>query len=223
MSHGLLAFPSSAERVSICRTSGPRRGLRRTWRWACPTSPTTLVRTSLLLSFLESVTDPIVVFLGPGGPLSHGSALPSIEHQTKYIARLLYKMQTEGYKAVVPSQAATREFISHMHKFNERTVWSGDCNSWFKGGRSSTAAANTFAHVNSVIDVKENKPLCHPGSRTHWFHMLTKPRWEDWEWERVSENRFSYLGNGWTTWERKDQDLSCYLDDPDSGYESLRY
>ncbi|RSL83097.1 hypothetical protein CEP51_004722 [Fusarium floridanum] len=145
------------------------------------------------------------LFLGPGGPLSHGSALPSIEHQTKYIARLLYKMQIEGYKAAVPSQAATQDFISHMHKFNERTVWSGDCNSWFKGG------------------VKENKPLCHPGSRTHWFHMLTEPRWEDWDWERLSENRFSYLGNGWTTWEKKGQDLSYYLDDPDSGYQSLRY
>ncbi|EEU44226.1 uncharacterized protein NECHADRAFT_48557, partial [Fusarium vanettenii 77-13-4] len=174
------------------------------------------------VSLLEYVTHCIIFFLGPGGPLSHGSALPSIEHQTKYIARLLYKMQIEGYKAAAPSQAATQEFISHMHKFNERTVWSGDCNSWFKGGTSSIA--ETSLHMLTfTLGVKENKPLCHAGSRTHWFHMLTEPRWEDWEWERLSENRFSYLGNGWTTWEKTGQDLSYYLDDPDSGYESSRY
>jgi hypothetical protein len=49
--------------------------------------------------------------MGPNGPLSHGSAIPSIEHLTKYLVKLLHKAQTEKYK-----------------------VWNAKCRSWMKGG-----------------------------------------------------------------------------------------
>lgn len=137
---------------------------------------------------------------------------------------MLYKMQTEGYKTVAPSQAATKEFMDHMNTYNKRTVWSSNCRSWLKGGTFPTREYFLCSWITDILAGNEdNAPLCHPGSRTHWFHMLTEPRWEDWEWERVSENRFSYLGNGWTTWEEKGKDLSYYLDDPDAGFETIRY
>ncbi|KAK5049450.1 hypothetical protein LTR84_004379 [Exophiala bonariae] len=62
-----------------------------------------------------------ILYMGPNGPLSHGSALPSIEHITRYVIKLLYKMQIEGYKAVVPSQQALDDFIQHADAFLART------------------------------------------------------------------------------------------------------
>ncbi|KAH7024782.1 putative monooxygenase [Microdochium trichocladiopsis] len=146
------------------------------------------------------------IFLGPGGPHSHGSAIPTIEHQTRYIIRMIYKAQTEGYKAIAPSSAATEEFLTHMKEFNKKAVWSDNCSSWLKQGSDQAS------------------PLCHPGSRIHWFHMLQAPRWEDWIWEPITPgNRFSYLGNGYTTWEEEGKDISWYIDPAKSGLEVIRY
>jgi hypothetical protein len=72
--------------------------------------------------------------MGPNGPLSHGSALPSIEHITAYVIKLLHKAQTEGYKAVEPSPQALSDFINHADTFLSRTVWNAKCRSWLKGG-----------------------------------------------------------------------------------------
>lgn len=38
----------------------------------------------------------------------------------------------------------------------------------------------------------------HPGSQKHWERMLKHVRWEDFEFRRKGENRFTYLGNGFT-------------------------
>ncbi|KAH0835158.1 hypothetical protein AYO21_10319 [Fonsecaea monophora] len=145
------------------------------------------------------------VFLGPNSPLSHGSALPSIEHLTKYLFQLIYKVQTQNYKAVEPLEEAVDDFIEHADKFMERTVWAGKCRSWMKGGK------------------KDSPPLTHPGSRLHWFQMLQEPRWEDYKWTRRSRNRFAYLGNGWCTMDEEGKDKAWYMDDPDQGFERLIY
>ncbi|OAL04210.1 putative monooxygenase [Phaeosphaeriaceae sp. SRC1lsM3a] len=144
-----------------------------------------------------------ILYMGPNGPLSHGSALPSIEHITKYVIKLLCKAQTEGYKSFVPSQKALNDFISHADTFLTRTVWNAKCRSWLKGGKEDGPA------------------LVHPGSRLHWFHMLMSPRWEDWEWTTENQNRFAYLGNGFTTMEAEGRDKAFYFGDPDQGYESI--
>lgn len=56
----------------------------------------------------------------------------------------------------------------------------------------------------------------HPGSRVHFFHMLENVRMEDYEWtygNGVGNNRFGYLGNGFSTREVGDGgDGSWYLD-----------
>lgn len=71
---------------------------------------------------------------------------------------------------------------------------------------------------------KEDGPvLSHPGSRLHWFHMLLEPRWEDFKWTGRDSNRFAYLGNGFTTMEGEGRDLAWYMEDPDKGYEPVRY
>ncbi|KAF5854578.1 hypothetical protein GGP41_007332 [Bipolaris sorokiniana] len=113
-------------------------------------------------------------YMGPNGPLSHGSALLSIEHITKY-------------KSVVPSQKALDDFIEHTDTFLTRIIWNAKCRSWLKGGKGS---------FNVYKLGKEDEPaLVHPGSRLHWVHMLMNPRWEEFELSTVNQNRFAYLGN----------------------------
>lgn len=53
--------------------------------------------------------------------------------------------------------------------------------------------------------------MVHPGSRIHWFQMLTAPRWEDWNWTAQEANRFAYLGNGFSSWEEDGKDMAWYM------------
>ncbi|KIW69502.1 hypothetical protein PV04_05375 [Phialophora macrospora] len=162
-------------------------------------------RPSTYLSFAANNFPNYFVFIGPNSPLTHGSALPSIEHLTKYLLRLIHKLQTQNYKAVEPLAEALEDFTTHADTFMKRTVWSGKCRSWLKGGD------------------KNIPPLTHPGSRLHWFAMLREPRWEDFQWTRTTANRFAYLGNGYCSEDLVPANKAWYLDDPDSGFESIKY
>lgn len=78
-----------------------------------------------------------------------------------------------------------------------RTAWQGSCRSWFKGGEKDGPVT-----------------ALHPGSRIHWFHMLERFRGEDFEYSYDSNNRFSYLGNGFSTRELDGKNPTWYLDRP---------
>ncbi|KAI5861733.1 FAD/NAD(P)-binding domain-containing protein [Durotheca rogersii] len=122
-------------------------------------------------------------FLGPNAPIGHGSVFTLSEHIARYIARVISKCQTEGIRALAPSGAAVADYAAHVAAFMPRTAWAAPCRSWFKGG-------------------EETGPVTalHPGSRLHFFHMLERFRGEDWEYTYDgSENRFAYLGNGFST------------------------
>ncbi|PCG89354.1 Hypothetical protein PENO1_105180 [Penicillium occitanis (nom. inval.)] len=145
------------------------------------------------------------VFLGPNSPLSHGSAIPTIEAMTKYMLRMVWKFQTEGYKSVAPSTEAVNEFIQHNDVFHQRTIWGTKCRSWLKGGK------------------EDGKVLTHPGSRIQNIHCLLNPRYEDWEWKPLSKNRFAYMGNGTSVLEQEGRDSTWYINDANSGYEGIFY
>jgi hypothetical protein len=117
----------------------------------------------------------------------------------KYLTRIIKKCQTEGIKAISPSQAAVDELYEHTQSFMPRTAWTANCISWFKNG---TADGPVTA--------------LHPGSRIHFFHMLEEFRGEDWEYLYINRrNRFQYLGNEFSTKEDGGEDSTWYLDDPD--------
>ncbi|OAL44229.1 cyclohexanone monooxygenase [Pyrenochaeta sp. DS3sAY3a] len=141
------------------------------------------------------------MYLGPNAPVGHGSVLPIIEHVTKYLINFMKKIQTQHIKAVAPKEKAITEFVTHTTEFMKRTAWATHCRSWFKNG---TIDGPIWA--------------LHPGSRIHWFHMLTEPRYEDWEFTYKSTNRFQYLGNGFSTKELPGQDTTRYFDFPEEGY-----
>jgi hypothetical protein len=119
---------------------------------------------------------------------------------------MLYKAQMQGIKAVSPKREAIRDFIEHSEEFMKQTAWSTPCRSWFKNGS-----------VDGPVTA------LHPGSRIHWFQMLNDPRYEDWDWETFSGNRFGYLGNGFGVKESEGRDLTWYFDNPEEGYEHVSY
>ncbi|KAK7952393.1 flavin-binding protein monooxygenase [Apiospora aurea] len=140
-------------------------------------------------------------FLGPNGPIGHGSVFTLTEHIAKYITKVILKCQKEGIKAIAPSAAAVEDYNRHIAAFMPRTAWQSPGRSWFKNGR-------------------EDGPVTalHPGSRIHFFHMLEQVRGEDWDYvyDTPSGNRFAYLGNGFSTKELDPEfDSTWYLDEPD--------
>jgi hypothetical protein len=115
---------------------------------------------------------------------------------------MIRKCQTQDVKSVTVSQEAVDDFNEHIQEFMKRTAWSTHCRSWFKNGT-----------VDGPI------VALHPGSRIHWFHMLNEPRYEDFIWQRQRANRFSYLGNGFSTKESEGKDTAYYFNNPESGFE----
>ena len=137
------------------------------------------------------------MFLGPNSPLSHGSALPTIEAVTKYMLRIVWKAQTET--------EAVKEFIHHNDTFHQKTIWGTKCRSWLKGGK------------------EDGKVLTHPGSRIQNIHCLLNPRYEDWIWSPFAKNRFAFMGNGTTVLEEEGRDVTWYMNDSSTGYEGFIY
>ncbi|CAK7229173.1 hypothetical protein SCUCBS95973_007130 [Sporothrix curviconia] len=164
-------------------------------------------RATAYLSMAPADMPNYFVFLGPQAPVGHGSAIPIVEHLTKYMLKMVYKMQTQGYVSVAPRPEAIREFIEHADTFLPRTAWAGKCRSWFKNGQESGPVTGL-----------------HPGSRLHWFHLLQEPRYEDWVWTTANKsNRWAYLGNGFSVMEGEGRDLTWYFDAPEKEYEAFVY
>ncbi|KAI1213995.1 FAD/NAD(P)-binding domain-containing protein [Annulohypoxylon truncatum] len=145
-----------------------------------------------------------LAFLGPNGPIGHGSVFTLSEHIARYITRIILKCQTEQIRSVAPTSAAVSEYAAHVAALMPRVAWSGPCKSWFKKNGNDGA---------------EDAPVTalHPGSRVHFFHMLERFRGEDWEYvyDGPAGNRFWYLGNGFSTRELggEEGDQTWYLEE----------
>ncbi|KAI1210378.1 FAD/NAD(P)-binding domain-containing protein [Annulohypoxylon truncatum] len=138
---------------------------------------------------------------GPHGSGRSGTVPHSVEVQVSFFAKLLRKVAREGIRTVQPSRAATDDFVAYSDAFFATTVLSENCSSWYNGGRAGGRIHGLW-----------------PGSAAHVTIVLRDPRWEDWEYEYLSEsgNRLAwYFGNGST---RKEEDLSSditpYIKDP---------
>ncbi|KZL69524.1 phenylacetone monooxygenase [Colletotrichum incanum] len=122
-------------------------------------------------------------FLGPNAPVVQGDVFTLSEHIATYIANTIHKCQTQGIRSIVPSEAAVEDYFEHTTAFMPRTVFAGGCRSWYKQG-----------------EVKGPVTGLYPGSRMHFIRLLEHFRGEDWEYtyEDGRQNRFAYLGNGFT-------------------------
>ncbi|KAI1119037.1 hypothetical protein F5Y14DRAFT_460386 [Nemania sp. NC0429] len=120
------------------------------------------------------------MMLGPFAPYGHGSVIPAMEVIARNIAMTLEKFQTQNIRSLVPKKEAVADFREHRNLYMKRTIWNGPCTAWFKLGPNGETV------------------LMWPGSRLHCFDILLNPRWEDYDWEYLMGNRFSYWGNGFT-------------------------
>ncbi|KAM0431515.1 hypothetical protein ACHAPT_005493 [Fusarium lateritium] len=139
----------------------------------------------------------LFLFIGPNGPASHSSLLPVLEWHTRYLFRMINKLQRENIKSFDPKPECIEEFSQHTHTIMKRLVWSAACRSWFKNGK-------VHGPVTAIW----------PGSRLHYFEALSEPRFEDFLITYRSKNRYQYLGNGYTQEETKpDGNPVWYFDD----------
>jgi hypothetical protein len=143
---------------------------------------------------------------GRHAPVGHGNTIPIIEHTTKNMLKMIYKVQTESYSSFVARQEVIDDFVLHANTLLERMAWADSCRSWFKNGGKAGPVTALW-----------------PGSWIHWFHTTNEPRYEDWEWSRPKGvDAWEHLGNRFSVREESD-DLAWYLDKADAGYESFLY
>ncbi|KAK0646766.1 flavin-binding monooxygenase [Cercophora newfieldiana] len=132
--------------------------------------------------------------VGPNTPISNGSLMPSIEAQVDFALSFMDKIQHQGVKSVVVSNQATTEFNDYKDAVMETLTFSGDCNSWYKGGqRDGRIVGPWFGSVN------------------HFLESVKSPRYQDFEFEYLEKNRFAYLGNGLSVRDVKKEELGWYI------------
>ncbi|KAL4783776.1 FAD/NAD(P)-binding domain-containing protein [Aspergillus varians] len=138
------------------------------------------------------------VLPGPNSPTSHGSFLPTLEWYARYMFLVINKVQTDNIKSFEPKEGAIKDLYNHTHELMKRLAWSSSCRSWFKNGKE-------MGPVTAV----------YPGSRLHFFEMLKNVRWEDFDLTYKTENRYQFMGNGFTQLECSTEgDPVWYFDDP---------
>ncbi|KAJ5851175.1 hypothetical protein N7455_011031 [Penicillium solitum] len=137
------------------------------------------------------------IFNGPNCPISHGSVLTQISWTCNYILRWAKKISSEDIKSIDVKREAMEDYNVYCQEFLKRTVWSDECRSWYKNGKSS-------GHVTGV----------YPGSVLHFKVCLENIGGEHFYIDYRSKNRFRFLGNGESV---RDQhgagDLAWYMDD----------
>lgn len=135
---------------------------------------------------------------GPSASGRSGTVPHNLENQITFFAKILRKVGREGIKTISPSKKAADDFTAYNDAFFETTVLSENCSSWYNGGVPGGRIHGLW-----------------PGSASHLTVVQRDPRWEDWEYEYLSEsgNRFAwYFGNGSTYVETDPKlDVTPYL------------
>ncbi|KAJ5143319.1 uncharacterized protein N7515_002106 [Penicillium bovifimosum] len=134
--------------------------------------------------------------LGPNAGLGDGNLLVLIESALDYFTKCVRKMQRDNIRAMSVKREAVRRFTEYCDQYFARTVFSGKCRSWYKGGTENGRITALW-----------------PGSSLHAMNAFANPRWEDFEYEYVNDNASGWLGNGWTENERLNTIAVDYLDD----------
>ncbi|KAK4864375.1 hypothetical protein LT330_009902 [Penicillium expansum] len=95
------------------------------------------------------------IFNGPNCPISHGSVLTQISWTRDYILRWAKKISAEDIKSIDVKKEAMEDYNVYCQEFLKRMVWSDECRSWYKNGKSK-------GHVTGV----------YPGSVLHYKDCL---------------------------------------------------
>lgn len=136
------------------------------------------------------------IFLGPNAVVTHGSLIESINWTADYILKWLHKVVIEDIKSITPKAAAIDEFIEKGNEIHKTLIWTDSCSSWFKRNTLNGRVTAGFA-----------------GSALLFRHLIQDIRPEDFEIEYRQSNRWSFLGNGFTSYElNPENNLSWYIE-----------
>ncbi|KAK0236627.1 hypothetical protein EDD85DRAFT_952587 [Armillaria nabsnona] len=147
---------------------------------------------------------------GPGITYANGSLLPCTEAQADYIVACLSKLQKQDLNSMEIDPDAQDEYNVQRESLMKDLIWvriffatpcfhdqfsqSDPCASWYKGGKP------------------DGEPdALYPGSTLQFMETLASPRWEDWIFVPLYQNRFSFLGNGESSIEAAGGDRAYYI------------
>jgi cation diffusion facilitator CzcD-associated flavoprotein CzcO len=141
---------------------------------------------------------PNLLFIQGPNPAGRSGTIPhNIEVQVTLFARILRKVGREGIKTMQPSKKATDDFIQYSDAFWKTTVMA-DCSSWYNNGKPGSRIHGLWPGSAALVSIVNNDP-----------------RWEDWEYEYISDtgNCLSwYFGKGSTRMEADPEwDMTSYL------------
>jgi hypothetical protein len=135
------------------------------------------------------------IMLGPNSGIGAGSLTVLLEAEGDYVVKCIRKLQKEDYASMAPKKQRVQDFSDYVGEYFKKTVYMDDCKSWYKtgGGRGDRILA------------------LWPGSILHAMETFRAPRWEDFEFESLHQNRLRWLGNGWSETLMDGGDASWYL------------
>ncbi|KAK4505183.1 hypothetical protein PRZ48_003146 [Zasmidium cellare] len=119
------------------------------------------------------------------------------EFLSKYMAKVINKIQLENVLTFTPKPRAVDHFVKHADTFMQRMVQAGPCSAWYKDN--------------------VGRPALWPGSHSHYMQILSNPRFEDFDFTyEDEEDMFSYFGNGFTLHPEgfEEDDSSWYMGQP---------
>ncbi|KAK5046777.1 hypothetical protein LTR84_007130 [Exophiala bonariae] len=136
------------------------------------------------------------MFLGPNAVVAHGSIIEAINWTGDYIIKWIRKIASENIKSIVPRASGVDELIAYGDQIHKTMVWTDTCKSWFK--RNTINGRVTAAFAGSALVFKK---------------LLSEIRGEDFEIEYWRDNRWAFLGNGFTNFELDHgNDLAWYIE-----------
>lgn len=74
------------------------------------------------------------MYLGPNSGLGTGNLLVLIERMADYFTECAAKIQRDNIASMMVRPQSVRGFVEHCDKYFERTVFTLNCRSWYKGG-----------------------------------------------------------------------------------------
>lgn len=74
------------------------------------------------------------MYLGPNSGVGTGNLLVLIEKMADYFTECAAKIQRDHVAAMKVKPESVRDFVQHCDEYFERTVFTMNCRSWYKGG-----------------------------------------------------------------------------------------
>jgi hypothetical protein len=139
-------------------------------------------------------------YLGPNSGLGTGNLLILLEKMADYFTDCVAKMQREDIASMAVKPESVRAFVDHCDKYFERTVFTMNCRSWYKGGTVDGRVSALWPGMSFSLPVSDglNSYASNLGSSLHAMATFAHPRWEDFEYVHRNANPFGWFGNGWT-------------------------